>query len=123
MKTIKYVKCEVTGEFLPENEAELVTIKILKKKGVKFKIVSIDEPTHIVPNIGEKTVIEKVEDLKVENKTKLPDDIVGTINPDVTKVVKRAVKPLPPPPGMMGVFIGQDHPEFDSKGAKETRRV
>jgi 5,10-methenyltetrahydromethanopterin hydrogenase len=119
IQTAKYVKCEITGEFIPESECEVVNIKIIKKKGLKFKIVSVDDVSVDEPKILKPRVTREQPDSKevvVEDKTKLPDDIVGSVNPDAKPRAKRVPKP---PAGFAGLFR-----EPGTPGASEiTRRA
>jgi hypothetical protein len=120
----RYVKCEITGEFIPESESETVRINITKKKGINFKVVPVDFVSKEVAkeDTEEQTIV--IPQVKI-NKTKPVDpnswdDVVGKANPKVTEVRKK--KNLVPG-AFNGLFIGPDDPEFELKGAKEKRRV
>jgi hypothetical protein len=124
MQTAKYVKCEITGEFIPEDECEVVTLKIVKKKGIKFRLVEvgkkIEEETEEIETEPEikatRKSIEKKEAVPITDMTKLPDDIVGKVNPDAPA---RKIRPPKLPAAFKGVFIENDRPG----AAVDTRRV
>jgi hypothetical protein len=116
IQTIKYVKCEITGEMLPLTECETITLKIVKKKGIRFKIVSFDEPTTITHNLNGRTVTEKIEDVKVEDETKLPSDVIGRINKDAP--IRDNPMRRQPPARFAGVFK-----PAGTTGAAEEKRV
>ena len=54
------------------------------------------------------------------DKSKLPDDIVGLANPAV-KTVKKSKSVVPA--AFAGMMVDPGNPEFETKGAKVTRRV
>jgi hypothetical protein len=117
-KATKYIKCEVTGEFIPENESETVRIEIIKKKGVHFKIVPLTE------NIVTPTFVHTKTETPIETKPKIDpnslDDVTGFANPKVKKLTRpKSVVPA----AFKGMLIPTDDPEFESKGTKITRRV
>ncbi len=122
LETIEMMKCDSCGQYHPIAECEIVTIKIIKGKscvmnsnnaGIASKnLTSSAKPTTLAnPN---KVIIEG-EDMGVP--------LYEVKNTESAQGAQGAQRKSIVPPAFAGVFIPQDSPDFEARGAKEIRRI
>lgn len=127
LPTKEMMKCEGCGEYHPVEDCEVVVIKVVKGKDCKLPSTNHPmsrgqesiEDSYTIEDAKEIGVLK--EEVKPVPKPKPGQEARYVVEDQPVKV--QGKRPAPLPPGFAGVFIPNGHPDFDSKGAKETRRV
>lgn len=141
LETKQMMKCEGCGQYHPIEDCEVVIIKIIKGKQCGMprenrddSPIKSDPRPEIVPDFSPK------ETNTVFMKPIRTVDVMDQVTPDNENPVFRGVKQiidgeeivrvLPEhkvksivPPGISGMMIDPSNPDFETKGAKERRRV
>lgn len=139
MPVKELIKCEGCGGFHSMEESEIVIIRMIKGKDCSISpashtrrnivVVENDVNTDVgLRNSGTPNVVTAPEKVFVDEKAKLPDgtqmdaDGVGYRIPpaEMEKINKNRKSIIPP--GLAGMMIGPDDPNFETKGAKEIRK-
>lgn len=121
-KSNELVKCDACNSYHPAHETEVVVIKL--RKGVNCALGNPIQ--HVMTNVPQNgnnpsktqntaSNITPTPGVSLEDKTKLPSDIIGAVNPDAPARPKpRSIVP----PHLRGIFIEQGQP-----GAAEEKRI
>jgi hypothetical protein len=104
LQTTEMILCQGCGEFHPVTECEVVVVKIVKGKNCQLNQKSIFGTSTTGASLQNKIATETKEEFPVLDRPVVP--------------MKKAI-----PPGFMSMMLPPDNPDFESKGAKETRRI
>jgi hypothetical protein len=112
MNSSSYLLCEACGGYHPEEECEIVVVKIVKGKKCKLNVAK-----EYTSNLSKQSATA-TEKHTPEKK--------AVITPEETTPV---AQPTPPkrstviPPGLASMMIPPTSPQFETKGKKEIRRA
>lgn len=99
----EYFKCESCMGFHPVEDCEVAIIRIIKGKKCELKNPVAYAPTASYPPLVE---------------TPRNPSIITNEPPAPSKLQKPII-----PPGILGMMLEPGHPQFESHGAKETRKT
>jgi hypothetical protein len=94
----EYYKCESCGGFHPADEVEVAVIRIIKGKNCELKNPVVPFTPAVIPR---------------SETPQIPSE-----NPVPSKPIKKII-----PPDILGLMLEPGHPQFESHGAKETRKI
>jgi hypothetical protein len=100
----EYYKCESCGGFHPADEVEVAIIRVIKGKNCELR-------NPIAPAISFSTTPDV--------KTQQNSSIITNEDSHAPSKPKKAIIP----PGILGMMLEPGHPQFESHGAKETRKI
>jgi hypothetical protein len=134
MEQKEYCKCDGCGQYHPVEDCEIVVIKMVKGRDCQINTSPRVRPPHDGPTIfnaldakpfmeSESVKPNVIEKPKSPPVSEFKEDAPGEgfhIPPKVMEEKVRARKAIIPP-GIAAMMIPNGHPQFETKGAKETR--
>lgn len=116
--TVEMAKCEGCGEYHPVEECEIVVIRIVKGKNCSLPSNRVVEPRRLQVDAQRVASESHASRMQVASESQFESKVEEPAQP-VTVAPKRTIIP----PGFASMMLDPGHPNFESHGAKETRRV
>ena len=121
LPTTEMFFCEACKNYHPIDDCEVVIIRMIKGKNCSMG-KPVENFTRDLP-VPEAQIIPVVKKVVDNIPLKVDDDGVGYHIPPKEMEKINAQRKSIIPPGLASMMVGPDDPNFETKGAKEVRRV